>query len=101
MLFHIFESSSDEVNLALRRTDSLGRFLLKCVEHVHHISESYCIDSSIRVTIVVLNDFEHACTNKPLQRLCIYVFSTILGLTQRETHDVLDIVGKLSDVIER
>ena len=59
-------TAPDQVNLVLRRGDSLGRFLLERVKYIDHVLELHRIDGPIRVAVIRCDDFKHAASAESL-----------------------------------
>ncbi|HUE89432.1 MAG TPA: hypothetical protein VMO26_25415 [Vicinamibacterales bacterium] len=86
VLFSICQSTADQVDLALRRGDSLRRFLLERVKHIDRVLEPHRIDGidgPIRIAVMRRDDFENAASAESLQRLDRPVFFTALGGEER------------------
>jgi hypothetical protein len=62
VLFSVCQSTADQVNLALRRGDSLCRFLLERVKHIDRVLELHRIDGPIRIAVMRRDDFENAAS---------------------------------------
>jgi len=50
----------NQIDLALRRFDTPGRFLLKRVKHLDFVGKLYCIDHPIRIASKRQSDFKYA-----------------------------------------
>lgn len=64
------------------------------MQHVHRIRELDGIDGPVRVTVKVLNDLENAGP-ETLSRFRLTGIAAELRDHHRETHVVLDAIGKL------
>src|SRR5260221_12962928 len=67
------EPLPQELNLLLRRRDSVLRFLLKNVKHVDPPLEPDRVYTSVSVSLVVGHDLEDTRSAKPPEGLCIQV----------------------------
>src|SRR5262245_56296285 len=84
----LFQSLLDEIRVSLGSTDSRWRLLLERVEDVYRLLESNRVHRSIRVSVVGLNDLQHART-EPFPRLRRRRGSAELSDAERVPHVVL------------
>src|ERR1043166_4169313 len=90
-----------EVDVSLGRRDAFLRLLLKRVQHVNCSRQSDGVNGAIRVPVVVLDDLQDACAFKALEWICIWMLEARLREVERESHDVLDVLRKLAEVLLR
>lgn len=71
------------------------------MEHVDRVPEFDGVDRTVRVAVMVLDDFENAGTPEPLKWLRVWMTVSDLGEVQREASRILDLFGELPKIVSR
>src|SRR5216684_781632 len=75
-----------DVDLMLRRLDSLPGFLLERMQDVDSALEPDGVDGAVGIALIVVHDLQHSTTTQALQRLRVGVLSAGLSEKERVPH---------------
>ena len=92
-----FQPFCDKIDIPFGRPDAGRRLLLERVQDVHGFLEPNCVHRSIRVSVVRLDDLQHART-EPLPGLRRWRNTAELRDTESVAHVLLDRRRKAQEI---
>jgi hypothetical protein len=86
--------ATNQVDILFWCRDAASGFLLEGVQHVNRLWESNRINSSVRISVVIVHDFENSCSAEATERFGAQVLPTALGYIKRATDNAADLGWK-------
>jgi hypothetical protein len=94
-----FQPFPDDVKLSRWCLDSLLGLLLKSVKRVDRPDQLHRVDRTIRISVIVRHDFQHAGTAESLEDLGIHVLSTYPSLVESKADRLANLSGKRLQIL--
>src|SRR6266849_4481712 len=83
------EARMDQFDHGSRRANSTLRFFLECVQDIDPSRHPHCIDGSVCVSSMALDNFENCCASEASHRFRIAMLPTLLRHVECKTHRIL------------